>query len=109
MIFNNIRDPNAKSVWLERKPINNLTPQNCYSNLQIYGTNYGTIFTKSVPPPTTKNFGVYQKVEMPSPVEPTSNVMRVLGEPHPFNSGYEPEDKNQNKNCSGYKNINFLC
>jgi hypothetical protein len=91
MIRNNRRDPNSKSVWLDNNTDTQVKPNDFYSNLYVYGTNYGTNTTHYYPDQTMNGCGeggIVKKIIVPYPVEPYPEIMLKLGEPHTYNSGY---------------------
>jgi hypothetical protein len=91
MIRNNKRDPNSPSIWID----DNNQMVDCYSNLSMYGTNFGT--NDKMP----NNKGLSQKIVMPYPVEPVPEVIQVLGQPHPYMSGYTLHKIEETLDCVG--------
>jgi hypothetical protein len=94
MIRNNFRDPNAKSIWLKTSKDYDVgvKPGDCYSNLSIYGTHYGTNSTHLYPSQHSMDYlggGIVKKIIVPYPVEPIPQIMLKLGEPHKYDSGYK--------------------
>jgi len=116
MIRNNFRDPKAKSIWLKQNDDYDvgIKPSDCYSNLSIYGTHYGTNSTHSYPAQQSMYHlggGIVKKIEVPYPIEPVPEIMLKLGQPHPYDSGYK-KHKKLCKNCHIYEsdfNVCSLC
>jgi hypothetical protein len=93
MIRNNERDPNAQSVWLNKKQDYDVgvPMSNCYSNLSIYGTNYGTNNTHPYVGQNSMEHldgGIIKKIEVPYPVEPVPEIILKMGNPHRYDSGF---------------------
>lgn len=87
MIRNNREDEDTgKSVWVERPE---QTSSQCYSNLSVYGTNYGTNRTHSYTNQEYVNGGIVKKIQVPYPAEPVPQIMQALGLPHKYDSGYK--------------------
>jgi hypothetical protein len=98
MIRNNSRDPNAKSIWLQNN--NNdynigINSGDCYSNLCIYGTNYGTNSTHYYSSQIQNlDGGIVKPIISPYPVEPIPEIILKLGQPHTYDSGYNKSNHN---------------